>query len=73
MTGYANNAEWIVPILDKYEFNIVPILNPDGYEYTYNVGGVSPNLINLNTVYCLQLLLQNKIAVATHTSILPKS
>ena len=41
MTGYANNAEWIVPILDKYEFNIVPILNPDGYEYTYNVSGVS--------------------------------
>ena len=41
VTGYANNAEWIVPILDKYEFNIVPILNPDGYEYTYNVSGVS--------------------------------
>lgn len=37
---YKDGDEWTVDLLNKYEFNIVPIVNPDGYAYTYGELGV---------------------------------
>ena len=29
-------------ILGYFEIHIIPVLNPDGYEYTFTVSGISP-------------------------------
>ncbi|KAF6018427.1 hypothetical protein EB796_023283 [Bugula neritina] len=34
--GYTEKDSWTVQLLDKYEFHFLPVMNPDGYEYTYS-------------------------------------
>jgi len=33
--GYAANDANILPLLQKFDFYILPVVNPDGYEYTH--------------------------------------
>ena len=35
MTELLNNAEEHADILDKFDFYVMPLINPDGYEYTH--------------------------------------
>lgn len=39
--GYKNKDKNLKHLLERYEFHILPILNPDGYAYTYAENGVS--------------------------------
>ena len=32
---YRNNDSIVVGLLNKYEFHILPLVNPDGYEYSW--------------------------------------
>ena len=36
ITNYGNNPE-IAALVDKYDWKFVPITNPDGYDYTWNM------------------------------------
>ena len=35
MAELLNNAEEHADILDKFDFYVMPLINPDGYEYTH--------------------------------------
>ena len=50
VADYKDGDDWTVKLLNKYEFSIVPIVNPDGYEYTYGEPGVSVLCIKLCVV-----------------------
>lgn len=40
--GYNNGDARIKPLVENFDFYIVPVVNPDGYEYTHtNVSWVS--------------------------------
>ena len=35
VTELLNNADEHADILDKFDFYVMPLINPDGYEYTH--------------------------------------
>jgi len=41
VSASGKNDDPLSKLLDTYEFHLLPIMNPDGYTYTYIDGGVS--------------------------------
>jgi murein tripeptide amidase MpaA len=37
ITEYNRQVPFTVKLLDYYEIHIMPVLNPDGYDYTFTV------------------------------------
>lgn len=37
LTAYKSNDVSLLKVAESYEFYFVPVLNPDGYEYSHNV------------------------------------
>lgn len=37
ITDYNNNDDFTVMLLDEFEVHILPVFNPDGYEFSFKV------------------------------------